>query len=317
VAEAARAQERRLRARYLLPAVSYAVVLGAAVVALATTSAIDGLDLAATGGAVLMVIRALVATQPLQESWSQAREAAPFLAAVTERIERYVGGDRDRGEGTAIQAINRIELRRAGYSYPDGTVGLDAVDLTLGPGELLGVAGPSGGGKSTLGQVLLRLRRPDTGAMLVNGGPEADLADEHWSRLVAFVPQDPLVFDGTLAENIDFFRDLPASAVQEAARSAGLSTGDLTLDRRVGPGRGTLSGGQRQRVAIARALAGGPDLIVLDEPTSALDHDTEAEVLELIRSLRSRATLVVVSHRPAPLAICDRVIHLAAGRVVG
>lgn len=312
ISASAEAQQQRIRAGQMLPAVSYAVVIGTTILALAVTSALDDLDLAATGGAVLIVIRALVATQPLQESWSQARAGAPFLATVTERIAYFRRGRPDAGT-LPLDRIERLDLRAATYTYPNGHPGLRSVDLTVQRGEVLGIAGSSGGGKSTLAQVLLGLRAVDGGQFLVNGRPGAEVDPRDWSRLVAFVPQDPLVFDGTVAENIDFFRELPPGAVEEAARRAGLSAEDLPLDRVVGPGRGTLSGGQRQRVVVARALAGSPDLLVLDEPTSALDATTEATILEMVGDLRAVLTLVIVSHRPAPLAVCDRVVHMADG----
>jgi ATP-binding cassette, subfamily B, bacterial len=182
------------------------------------------------------------------------------------------------------------------------------------------MVGPSGAGKSTLLQLLLGLREPDAGAVLVNGQPMTSFTRADRARRIAFVPQEPILITGSIAENIRFFRDWVTDAdIDRAAQESVLS--GLIADRpdglgtSVGEGGMLLSAGQRQRICIARALAGGPDLLVLDEPTSALDPISEAAIQQTIDALRGRCAVAVVAHRLNTLNACDRVVVLHNGEV--
>jgi ATP-binding cassette, subfamily C, bacterial CydD len=207
-----------------------------------------------------------------------------------------------------------------------------ALDLVVRPGEVVALAGPSGGGKTTAAAVLLGLRRPDTGQVLVGDGPDAvDLADVDpatWWPQVAWVPQRALVVPGTLAENVlltgsDAQTAADAVAVDravldEAAAAAGLTDVVAALpggwDTRVGHGGAGLSAGQRQRLGLARALVRQARLVVLDEPTAHLDTETEQCVHATIGRLRAQGrSVVLVAHRPALLALADRVVTVHDG----
>ena len=217
------------------------------------------------------------------------------------------------------------------------------LDVVVRPGRVVALVGPSGAGKSTAVQVLLGLRPPDAGQVLVephDGGAAVDLADvdrASWFVQVAWVPQRPLLVPGTLAENLrlggptdgptdgsDGPADGPATAegddvaVERAARAAGLDTVVAALphgwDTRIGQGGHGLSAGQRQRLAVARALLRPAALVVLDEPTAHLDAATEQIVHEAVRELRRRgAAVVLVAHRPALVALADDVVTVHAG----
>jgi ATP-binding cassette, subfamily B, bacterial len=220
-----------------------------------------------------------------------------------------------------LDAIDRISLREVTYEYAPDQPGVLDVDLEIEAGESLGVIGPSGGGKSTLVQVLLRLRPPTGGSVTVSGIPYTGIAPESWHRLVALVPQEPKLFRGTVAENIAFFRPwIARERIERAAADAHVLDDILRLpagfDTELGPRGAGLSGGQKQRIAIARALAGDPQLLVLDEPTSALDVRSEQLLQQTITDLHGRVTLVIVAHRISTLTICDRVVAMADGRIV-
>ena len=194
------------------------------------------------------------------------------------------------------------------------------VSLRLDPGEALGVIGPSGAGKSSLAQLLLGLRRPDTGRATVSGVPLQEVDRQWWSRRVAFVAQHPLLFTGTVAENIRFFRpDISDEAVRAAAREANVLQDIMGLphgfDTHLGERGSQLSGGQRQRLSIARALAGSPEVLILDEPTSALDGHSEAMIRDALRRLHGRMAVVIIAHRMSTLDLCDQLLVLEAGRV--
>jgi len=188
--------------------------------------------------------------------------------------------------------------------------------------EVIGVIGPSGSGKSTLVQLLLGLRDPSDGVVRVGGVDLREVERSWWTSRVAMVAQDALLFTGTVAENIRFFRDgIDDARLREAALQANLLADIEALpdgfDTHLGERGSQLSGGQRQRLSIARALAGKPELLILDEPTSALDVRSEALIRETLTNLRGRATVVVVAHRMSTLEICDRILVIEDGRTTG
>ena len=194
------------------------------------------------------------------------------------------------------------------------------ISLTVRPGEIVGIMGPSGGGKSTLCALLLKLKEPTSGTVRTGDVDLREVGSASWSSLTAFAPQDSKLIRGTVADNIRFFRpDHGQEQVEAAARAANihdeidaLPEGYQTI---IGPGERGLSGGQRQRVAIARALLGGPKLLVLDEPTSALDRESEVLIGRTLDGLRGSVAVVLVAHRPAILRACDRVLNLVDGRL--
>jgi ABC-type multidrug transport system fused ATPase/permease subunit len=196
---------------------------------------------------------------------------------------------------------------------------LDRCSLEVAPGEVVALAGPSGCGKSTLLAVLLGFVRPDEGRVLV-GGIDLAAADlDAWRRHVAWVPQRPVLFAGTIAANIRLGA-LAASdeAVREAARLAHAAAFVETLpdgyETVLGDGGAGVSAGQRQRIALARAFLRDAPILLLDEPTSNLDGDAEDEVLDAIRRLATGRTVVLVAHRPSLLAMADRVVELQPAR---
>jgi ABC-type multidrug transport system fused ATPase/permease subunit len=194
------------------------------------------------------------------------------------------------------------------------------VSTSFRRGEIVGIVGPSGGGKSTLSQIILRLREPAGGEFLVNRIPARGFTLASYYRRVSLVPQDPRLLHGTIAQNIAFFDEsIPLEQVVQAARDAGLHDAIMSLDSAyetlVGPSFRDLSGGQIQRIGIARALARHADVLILDEPTSALDVHSEAVVQDTLERQKGQALVVIIAHRLSTLSICDRIIVLANGRV--
>jgi ATP-binding cassette subfamily B protein len=215
-----------------------------------------------------------------------------------------------------------IAVRDLRFTYPGAPApALDGVDLDLAAGTVLGIAGPTGAGKSTLAWLLLGIEEPPPGSIRHAGIAIERLDRGALRRRAAIVAQEPLAFAMSVADNIAFARPgATRDAVARAAALAGLER-DLAawpagLDTEVGERGVTLSGGQRQRVAIARALLADPDLLILDDALSAVDARTEAEILaHLARERRGRTTLIV-SHRTSALAACDRVVVIDRGRIV-
>jgi ABC-type multidrug transport system fused ATPase/permease subunit len=303
----------------MMPTVYQCVALGLIIVALAVVNAADIARPAALASMVLMLLRAFTYSQTAQTAHHGLHENAPSLHRVRDETARY-RRHRVRSGDRALAAIAGLRLDEVVYEYPGGRRALDGVSLDVAPGSTVGVIGPSGAGKSTLIQILLRLRDPSGGAYLVNGRPAAGYAPDDWARAVSYIPQDPKLVAGSVADNIRFLRPgLSDEAVVAAARDAGLHDEivewPLGYATTVGVRGLSLSGGQRQRLCLARALAAGPALLVLDEPTSALDMRSEALVQESLQALGGRTTIVIVAHRVSTLSICDWLLVLNHGRV--
>jgi ATP-binding cassette subfamily C protein CydD len=198
---------------------------------------------------------------------------------------------------------------------------LDGLSFRVPAGETLILAGPSGAGKSTVIEILLGFVRPDSGRVTLNGADINDLVPQALSRLTAWVGQRPVLFAGTIRENILFARpEASEAAVVEAAQAARLLdvARDLPdgLDTRVGEGGYGLSGGQAQRVAVARAFLKNAPLLLLDEPTAHLDPATEADLLDSLRKLALGRTVILASHASAAHAFAGRRLDLREGRAV-
>ena len=226
------------------------------------------------------------------------------------------------GSGLELRNLQgAIEFRDVDFRYPNAPeLALTGVSFRIKPGEHVALIGPIGSGKSTIARLLIGLYPPSSGLVLVDGTDIRQLAPKSLRSKIGALFQDNVLMTGTIRENILLGRDehddaemLRATQISLAHEFiAQLPNGyDLVLADR-GDG---LSGGQRQSIALARALVGKPPIIILDEPTSSVDTETEARMLQNLRSEFEGRTLVLITHRPSMLALVDRVIVLARGRV--
>ncbi|MFD5320974.1 thiol reductant ABC exporter subunit CydD [Streptomyces sp. NPDC127098] len=236
-----------------------------------------------------------------QEGLSAAEEV--FAVLETEPPAR--GREPVPGEAAVEIAVDGLAVR-----YPGRTVdALAPTSLVVSPGETVALTGPSGGGKSSLLAAVLGFVTPAEGRVLVGGLDLTTLDLAEWHRRIAWVPQQPRLFAGTIAENVRLARpEADDAAVAAALRDA--AAGDLDPGRRLGEGGAGLSAGQRQRVALARAFLADRPILLLDEPTAALDGETEAAVVAAVRRLTEGRTALLVTHREALLAAADRVFHV-------
>jgi ABC transporter fused permease/ATP-binding protein len=215
----------------------------------------------------------------------------------------------------------RFEGVRFHYpSRPEVAV-LDGVDLAVEPGTVVALVGPSGAGKSTVLQLLLRFHDVDAGRVTVEGVDVRELALGELRRAMALVAQEPVLFSGTLHDNIAYARDGATRAqVEQAARDANahdfIAAFPDGYDTRIGERGVKLSGGQKQRVAIARALLADPRVLVLDEATSNLDAESEAQVQQALARLMKGRTTLVVAHRLSTVRDADRIVVVDRGRIV-
>lgn len=225
---------------------------------------------------------------------------------------------------TANIKVDEICFDEVVYAYPEGE-GLDrpalrGVSFTLRRGEQVALVGPSGSGKSTILQLLLRFIEADAGQIRVDGLPLASIRREAWLARVVWVPQQPYLFNDTLAANIRLGN--PEASQEEVARAARLAHLDDFIqalpegyETRIGEHGARLSGGQAQRLALARAFLKDAPLLLLDEPAANLDPEQEALLLDSLEQLRAGRTVLTIAHRQATAARADRVIALAEGRV--
>ncbi|MEK7342609.1 MAG: ABC transporter ATP-binding protein [Pseudomonadota bacterium] len=224
----------------------------------------------------------------------------------------------ERADAAPLVRAGEVRFERVGTRYDRDAV-LRDIDLTIPSGSLCAILGPSGVGKSTMADLIVRYLDPDSGRLLVNGRDLRDYALDDVRREIILVDQAPYLFNDTIAANIGFaLEGVRQSEIEAAARAAGLDgfVAGLPLgyDTRCGERGAALSAGERQRIVLARALLRQPSVLILDEPTSALDSETEALVAGRLRDALPGATIIVITHKPALAEMADCVIRLADGR---
>lgn len=230
-----------------------------------------------------------------------------------ERIEETAQTETTAAQTTTgIQPANAVEIRSIRFSYTGEEDVLRNFTLEVKKGECVAITGVSGCGKTTLSKLLLGLYPLGEGDICVNGMSmrESDLADLR--RQIAYVPQEPYLFQGSIAENIRMGRpDATEKEIREAAMQAHAHDFIMEFpegyDTTVGERGNNLSGGQRQRIAIARAILKDTSIILLDEATSALDNESEQAVNEALRNLQGQKTILMIAHRPSTIELADRV----------
>ncbi|WP_210478989.1 ABC transporter ATP-binding protein [Naasia sp. SYSU D00948] len=299
-------------------------LLGVACLALAGWASITGF-LPVTAGEVVLLSSYFAL---LTNSANQVLGLLPIIARGTESIrsvsEVMQEPDLERNEGKRAVATVRgdIALQRVGFRY-GGSEGpaLADVSLDIRAGETIAFVGSSGSGKSTLLNLVLGFLRPTSGRILLDGEDMEELDLRSVRRFVSVVPQESVLFEGTIRENVAYgLRGVGDERIRTALEDANATEIVEALprgwDTMVGERGARLSGGQRQRLSIARALVRDPRILLLDEPTSALDPESEAEVGAALRRLMAGRTTLVVAHRLSTIRSADRIAVLEQGRIV-
>ncbi len=249
-------------------------------------------------------------------------------AGATERLSELLATEDLVADPVHPRALPRpvrgeIAFQGVRFRYParPETSALDGVDLTVRPGETVALVGPSGAGKTTILQLLLRFYDPQEGRITLDGIDLRDLDRADFRQAIALVPQDPVIFAASARENIRFGRPGASDAEVEAAARAAAADGFLRAlpegyDTYVGERGVMLSGGQKQRIAIARAILRDAPVLLLDEATSALDAESERAVQMAVERLSVGRTTLVVAHRLATVKKADRIVVFDKGRIV-
>lgn len=311
-----------LRTRFLtvaVPSLHQSIALLLLVVGLIGISIAGVAHIAVLAAVILLLLRAFTYAQQIQISLTSIDERVPFMNQLVDALERY--GMEKQPDGTKrIDGIRTLALEGVSFAYEPGREVLHEVSFELDRGEAIGIVGPSGSGKSSLVQVLLRLRRPHSGAVLVDGRDAQQIAGADWQSRVSYVPQTSQIIWANVRENIRFYRDwIDDEQVVAAARRARIHDEIMKMpagyDTHIGQRASAVSGGQSQRICLARALAGQPEVLVLDEPTSALDVRSEELVQQSLEAIKADTITVLVAHRLSTLSACDRIVVLDQGRV--
>ncbi|MGB7241559.1 MAG: ABC transporter transmembrane domain-containing protein [Sulfitobacter sp.] len=279
------------------------------------------------GGLIQFVIYAVMVAggvAALSEIWGELQRAAGATERLVELLQtRDTVKDPDCAEELPQKVTGRICFDDVTFSYPSrpGIKALDGVNLLIEPGETVAFVGPSGAGKTTIIQMILRFYDPSSGCVTLDGVDLAHLRREAFRKHIALVPQDPVIFAASARANIRFGRPDATDAEVETAAIAAAAHDFINAlpdgyDAYLGERGVMLSGGQKQRIAIARAILRDAPVLLLDEATSALDAESERAVQAAVDKLSAGRTTLIVAHRLATVKKADRIVVLDQGKIV-
>ncbi|WP_405045395.1 ABC transporter ATP-binding protein [Paenibacillus sp. TAB 01] len=266
----------------------------------------------------------------IQANLQQIAAAVPAFTALRELQKECFDATEISGGGAAehdvkpLQIASGIECRNLSFRYEGsaGAYALRGIQLHIRPKEMTAIVGPSGAGKSTLVDILMGLLQPESGQVMIDGQPLTGRNLLSLRRSIGYVPQDPLLFNGTIRDNLLMMEPHATEeelyeALHFAAAGEFVARLPQGLDTMIGDRGIRLSGGERQRLVLARAILRKPSILVLDEATSALDMENEAKIQEALDRLKGHMTLIIIAHRPSTIRNADQVITLEQGRLAG
>ncbi len=248
--------------------------------------------------------------------WQQASQAYKNINALVQLPQEQLP------QGSKDPSISgKIEIKHGKFQYNDQTCALNDISISVKQGEKIAILGRNGSGKSTLLKLFLGLYQLESGTLTFDGIDARQLDLKHLRRQIGYVPQDPMLFLGTLADNIKINHPLASKAAFEKACVVSqldelINQHPSGADLNVGERGEKLSGGQRQAVALARALIHNPQIILLDEPTSSMDHSHEEAIKKQLQEYAKDRTLILVTHRTSLLDLVDRIIVIDQGTIV-
>jgi ATP-binding cassette subfamily C protein len=273
---------------------------------------------------LLVVARMSGPTAQIQQGFQQLAHGLPSYETIAELLDELRVQTPATRNAPRVALDGPIGLEDVGYQHPhtDDTAshGVRAANLTIEPGTILGLAGTSGAGKTTLADLLVGLLQPQAGHIVVGGKVLDDTTLPSWRAQLSYISQDPFLFHDTVRRNLLWAKpDATEAQMWDALAFSGADTVvrrmDGGLDGIVGERGSLVSGGERQRIALARAMLRKPRLLVMDEATNAIDVDGERRIMEQLAALEPRPTIVMIAHRAESMALCDRIVRMQDGRL--
>lgn len=279
-----------------------------------------GFNLISFAAALYLIQKIFTYLESGQAALHAISETTPYAASFESFKRELALHSESEGGGKPFVFEREIRFKDVAFAYAEGGPVLRSVSFAVPKGRTVALIGPSGAGKTSVADLLLRLFVPTGGTVLVDDAPADSISLQEWRSRFGYVSQDPFLFNGTLEENIRFYRDgLSQDDVVRAAKEANIYDHIMSLpegfNAPVGDRGVMLSGGQRQRVALARVLAGKPEVLVLDEATSALDQESERLIQESIHALRGKVTVFIIAHRLSTVESADHIVVLERGTV--
>ena len=270
---------------------------------------------------VYLIQRIFSYVQQLQSHLHKMIESGPYVKTIL-KYERETRVHHEQEKGTRrFLFTDALEFKDVSFAYTPKNEVLSHLSFRLEKGRLLGIVGSSGGGKTTVVDIILRLFEPSSGAILLDGVNARDIELSAWRRAIGYVSQDLFLLNDTIANNIRFYDNSITEAdmvrvAQMASIYEFIQSCPQGFDTPVGERGVLLSAGQRQRIVIARALARNPELLILDEATSALDNESEAQIQKVIENLKRQITVLAIAHRLTLISNADSILVLEKGSIV-
>lgn len=283
---------------------------------------LQNFDLAILLPIIYLVERIFDNGKRLQGNLNNLSELTPYLMSTTNYLKDSLEA-KEYDESMQSPSFNKtLCFKGISFQYPDKSIiVLDNLDFTINKGELIGIIGPSGGGKTTLVDLILRLLEPSSGQILLDGKNIDKISLKEWRHSIGYVSQDIFLLNDTIANNIKFYdNDITEKEIERATKDANIYDFIQTLPNKfnseIGEKGVLLSMGQRQRIVIARTLVRKPAILILDEATSALDSESEIKIQKVIENLKGKITVIAIAHRLSTVINSDKILVLENGGIV-
>lgn len=280
-----------------------------------------GFHFAALVAVIYLIQKIFQFIQQLQNNLHGMNEAVPYLRNVLMYEDNALINEEKICGLNDFQFNNALKFKDVFFSYNKNKDILTGINFSIKKGEMVGLIGPSGAGKTTIVDLILRLFEPNQGAILLDNVDIRNIEISKWRKNIGYVPQDLFLINDTVANNIKYYDDsITNQDIEEAARKANIyefiQQCPQGFETVIGERGVMLSTGQRQRIVIARVLARRPQIIVLDEATSALDNESEMQIQKVIENLRGNVTIIVIAHRLSIIINCDKLMVLEKGKII-
>ncbi|MFA6304887.1 MAG: ABC transporter ATP-binding protein [Patescibacteria group bacterium] len=270
---------------------------------------------------VYLIQRIFQYIQQLQGRFQSINEAYPYLKNAINFSEASSQHQEQNKGNEPYQFTNQLVFKDVSFSYHENKAVLEKIDFTINKGMMVGLIGPSGAGKTTIVDLILRLYQHESGQILLDGRDIKKIELKQWRKNIGYISQDMFLLNDTIANNIKFYDEAVGPAeIQAAAKMANIDDFVESLPEKyesiIGERGVLLSAGQRQRIVIARVLAKQPEFLILDEATSALDNESEFKIQQVLEKLKGKITIIAIAHRLSTIIESDKLLVLENGKII-